>query len=64
MKVYIYTDKGWKNEEEVLTPSLWKVKKNSKYKPIEEHDMLTKKFREEMPFVVVTRNMYVIQSVH
>jgi hypothetical protein len=64
MKVYVYTDYGWKNTDHVLTPELWKIKNNSSYKPVKPYEELTEKFRIEMPFVVVRKDYYIIQSVH
>lgn len=64
MKIYVYTNKGWENEEEVLTPNTRKVKKTSTSQLVEVTDELTEKFKKEMPFVVNRRGHYFIQSVN
>lgn len=64
MKIYVYTNKGWENEDEVLTPNTRKVKKNATSELVEVSAELTEKFKKEMPFVVNRRGYYFIQSVN
>lgn len=63
MKVYIHTNKGWTKIDNVLTPATWKIRKNTEYVPTKETISLTEKFIKEMPFVIVRRGYYIIQSV-
>lgn len=64
MEVYVYTDKGWVNQDEVLTSVTGNLKRNADCNLIKINDELTNKFKKEMPFVVIRRGYYQIQSVH
>ncbi|SES77103.1 hypothetical protein SAMN05421676_101408 [Salinibacillus kushneri] len=62
--VYVYTDHGWVDEDDVFTPITKHIKKNVKAIPIEVDDELTKKLQNELPMVVVKGKYYYIQSVN
>ncbi len=34
MKVYVLTDQGWMNEDDIFTPSTGRIKKNALAEPI------------------------------
>ncbi len=64
MKVYVLTDQGWMNEDDIFTPSTGRIKKNALAEPIEADEELTQELRNELPMVVVRRGYYYIQSVN
>ncbi|MFD1609824.1 hypothetical protein [Oceanobacillus luteolus] len=63
MRVFVLTDQGWLNEDDVFTPKTGKVKKNAKALPIKASEEKTIELKEELPMVRVIRGYYFIQCV-
>ncbi|MGG1021122.1 hypothetical protein ABE151_17345 [Bacillus paralicheniformis] len=54
--IWVLTEQGWKNKDEVLTPSTWKIKKKAVAQPIKVNEERTKKILSELPMVTINRH--------
>ncbi|NUJ16832.1 hypothetical protein FKN04_09525 [Bacillus glycinifermentans] len=54
--IWILTEEGWKNTDEVLTPRTWKIKKKAVAQPIKVNEERTKKILSDLPMVRINRH--------
>lgn len=63
MRVFVLTNQGWMNEEDIFTPITGKVRKATKAIPIKASEERTAELQNELPMVRIVRGYYYIQSV-
>jgi hypothetical protein len=61
--IYVLTDRGWIDYDDIFTPNTGNIKKNAVATPIETNDELTEELRKELPMVIVRRGYYRIHTV-
>ena len=63
MRVFVLSDQGWMNYNDLFTPTTGKVKKKAKATPLKASKEKTAELQKELPMVRVVREYYYVQCV-